>query len=376
MRHRARRQLLLALPALISQLGVICPARAGVEIGSRGEGGSVPRNVLGQSSCDHSLVSLRSVRELALRYSERRALEWQSRQKCFSCHTVLPAVLSSERIHPDIMASVDQRLANWDSNRVWYPEQAQASRSTELIMSLLAKAKAGQPIEPRFFQTLMQLQEGDGAWAWLDYDLHPWESDRGRVYGGTLAAIALVRSGAIHEASLQPMVSKLKAFLRAKAEQANSFLWEQMAVLWAEAEGAEVLGGEKSAALARKLVAIQHEDGGWSMNALGDWTKRGDRPVSSGSSSDGYASAFTLYVIKRWMASPEFAALPQATRDGTRAAFNRGVDWLLAHQATSGTWPSASVNRDNNFNHGLIEDAAAGFGAMVIAERIAEIPQR
>jgi len=327
------------------------------------------RNLFGQTQCDHALSDIQRVRELAVKYSVNRALKWQTQNQCFSCHTVLPAVLSAgNSVNPEILSSVERRLANFDQAPVWYPEQEKASRSTELIMSLLTQTQAGQTPKPEFFQKLMSLQEEDGAWAWLDYDLHPWESDRGRVYGATLASIALVRAGAIDNPAYAPMVSKIRSFLKSIAEDSNSFIWQKTATLWAEAEGVGALSSSKAAQIATEIMGLQHRDGGWSMNALGTWTKKGRRASSPGDKSDGYASAFNLYVIKRWMASSSFAGQSSGVKDQAKSVMNQGISWLLRNQKTSGTWESSSVNRDNAFNHGLIEDAAAGFGAMVLGD--------
>ena len=68
------------------------------------------------------------------------------------------------------------------------------------------------------------------------------------------------------------------------------------------------------------LLALQREDGGWSLRSLGDWKRPGVKTSNKPAESDGYATGLILYVLR------------QAGVPASREPLRRGVDWLKTHQ--------------------------------------------
>jgi squalene-hopene/tetraprenyl-beta-curcumene cyclase len=86
------------------------------------------------------------------------------------------------------------------------------------------------------------------------------------------------------------------------------------------------------------LLALQRPDGGWAMASLGDW-KRVDGVPLDRTTSDGYGTGFTIYVLRR---GGGIAA------DDPR--LQKGVLWLKTHQRTSGCWFTRSPYKNDELS--------------------------
>ncbi len=311
------------------------------------------------SFCNGLFRSASQVETRAVKYSEKKALKWQRENQCLSCHTVLTYAVGVEVPHRDLLTGVNSRLENWGRNELWYPERAAASLSTELIINLVIKSKSDGTVDPKFLRQLMQYQKADGGWDWLSFDLEPYESKRGRAYGAALVAMVMAKTGNLNKAEFQPMLEGLRKFLRATANSRSAFLWEKLSALWAEVEIKGVLtdenGGVSEENLLDKLFSHQNADGGWSMNDLGNWEKQGASAMAGADVTDGHATAFASFVVARVLKQRN--GLGQVYKD----RFLKGMKWLVSAQTADGSWDAVSLNRENRFNHSLMEDAATGF---------------
>jgi squalene-hopene/tetraprenyl-beta-curcumene cyclase len=101
----------------------------------------------------------------------------------------------------------------------------------------------------------------------------------------------------------------------------------------------------------RELLALQRDDGGWSLPSLGDWRRLDGRPNDKRAPSDGYATGLVLYVLRR--------AGVAATAEPVR----RGVTWLKANQRASGRWFTRSLNRDRGHS---ISNAGTAYAVMAL----------
>jgi squalene-hopene/tetraprenyl-beta-curcumene cyclase len=84
----------------------------------------------------------------------------------------------------------------------------------------------------------------------------------------------------------------------------------------------------------KELLALQREDGGWSLPSLGGWKRQGGKANDKRAPSDGYATGLVLYVLR------------QAGTPVTAGPVRRGVGWLKTNQRASGRWFTRSVNAD------------------------------
>ena len=118
------------------------------------------------------------------------------------------------------------------------------------------------------FENLWKLQftrgEGVGAWAWLYFDLAPWESDGAAYYGAALAAVAvgLAPDDYATSAGVQERLALLRAYLRQDSESRSPF--DRIMLLWASSELSGLLNSDEQQSIIRDVMSLQTSDGGWS----------------------------------------------------------------------------------------------------------------
>ena len=104
--------------------------------------------------------------------------------------------------------------------------------------------------------------------------------------------------------------------------------------------------------------ALEHQqpDGGFRLVDLGSWPSEDGTPPNE--ASDGYATAFTTFVLQR-LDSPRAAE-----------AIAHGVAWLEHNQKADGRWETLSPNKDRSdeeaFTRLLASDAATGFAVLAL----------
>jgi squalene-hopene/tetraprenyl-beta-curcumene cyclase len=83
---------------------------------------------------------------------------------------------------------------------------------------------------------------------------------------------------------------------------------------------------------------------------LGDWKRSDDKPQDT-TTSDGYATGFVLFVLRR-------AGIPAED-----PAVARGVAWLKSNQRETGRWFTRSLNRDSKH---FISHAGTAFAVLAL----------
>ena len=190
------------------------------------------------------------------------------------------------------------------------------------------------------FVNLWREQAGEGAnkgsWEWLDFKLEPWESKAARYYGAALAAVAVGSAPGYYTPGAEPAVDAKVALLRGylKENYAGQSLYNQTWALWASTASDGILTAEQRKALIAGLRAKQRDDGGWSLPALGSFTRSDGTPQEAG--SDGYATGLVLHVLQA----------AGVKKDDPAVA--KGLAWLVANQGGSGEWRAASLNKKRN----------------------------
>ena len=136
----------------------------------------------------------------------------------------------------------------------------------------------------------LQFRAGDlnGAWAWLNFHLEPWESGDAAYFGACLAAIAVGTEPGGYAAStdIQDRLKKLREFLQRGV--VTTPLFNRVMLVWASARLPGVLSAPERQAIVDALWSAQNADGGWSLMSLGQF-KRSDGTVLD-ASSDGYVA--------------------------------------------------------------------------------------
>jgi len=274
-----------------------------------------------------------------------------------------------------MLEGVRKRVALWNEVDPFYPDQTvglpktSESRGTEAILNALILANRDAHERQltsdtrQAFENLWKLQftrgEGAGAWAWLHFNLAPWESDGAAYFGAALAAVAVgvAPNGYATSAGIQESLGLLVTYLQQGAENRSPF--DRVMLLWASTELSGLLTRDEKQSIIRDVMRLQTSDGGWSLSSLGPWERRDGLPPDT--RSDGYATGLIAFVLQQAGVSP--------AQEDMRAA----LAWLVKNQdPISGGWLASSLNRERDPESdtgGLfMSDAATGFSVLALTQ--------
>src|SRR5256712_3016974 len=240
-----------------------------------------------------------------------------------------------------LLEGVARRVETYDAHQPFYDGsegKKTESRGTEGVLNALilssADAEGGrrEPSEPtgRARRRLGEPQRPEGGWGWLDFGVEPFESADAAYYGATLAALAIgtaPASSTTQATDATVGIEKLRGYLKDKF--ASQTLFNRAWVLLASTRLKDLLPGAQREALIVEIQRRQHDDGGWSLQALGTWTwgkpawrarAPGTPDASLLAQSDGYATGLIVYTLRT-------AGVPVE-----HPAVRTGSQWLRAHQ--------------------------------------------
>ena len=89
---------------------------------------------------------------------------------------------------------------------------------------------------------------------------------------------------------------------------------------------------------------------GWSAAGLGEW-KRTDKLEQDSTTSDGYGTGFSIFILRR------------TGVEANDPAIQKGITWLKTNQRESGRWFTRSLNRDNKH---YLTHVGSAFSVMAI----------
>ena len=306
----------------------------------------------------------------AATYLDDRAIWWKNWSvsdrdhdtSCASCHTTVPYALARPALRAalgettltfpetELQDDVSTRVALWNETNPYYPDQrfglpkSSESRGTESILNALVlssrDAREGHlnAETKKAFENLWKLQftrgDGTGAWAWLYFDLAPWESEGAAYFGAALAAIAVGIAPDQYASSteIEGQLASLREYLLENYADRSPF--DRVMLLWASSELSGLLTEEQSRLIADGILHLQNNDGGWSLTSLGSWDREdGYRPAPG---SDAYATGLIAFALQKSGVSPSEKNLGKA------------LDWLVKNQnPTEGYWPASSLNKEH-----------------------------
>ena len=333
--------------------------------------------------------------DAAAAYLDTRAAWWRtwplSRRdhdtSCASCHTTLPYALARSTLRStlgetgpsipeaELLGDVVKRVNLWNEVDPYYPDQrvglpkTSESRGVEAILNALIlssrDANAGQLSTEtrRAFENMWKLQftRGDlaGGWAWLYFNLAPWESEDAAYFGAALAAVAVGIAPEQYASSteIEKQVASLREYLLRDYKNRSPF--DKVMLLWASAELSGLLAEDQRKSVVDEILSLQNRDGGWSLTILGSWGEGEDGYVPD-SGSDGYATGLITFALQKAGVSPVQEKLDLA------------LEWLVSNQnPTGGHWSTSSLNkeRDLSTERGLLmSDAATAFAVMALMQ--------
>ncbi len=315
-------------------------------------------------------------RTRAAQYLDQRGEQWfnfgsshrgegESQSSCISCHSLLSYALArpvlrqlSNEPRPTkwetkLLEQTRRRVANWDKLdtpefQLMYDfdaDKKKQSRGTEAILNLLvlalddrARGRQDASADTKRARAILwetQLCEGanKGSWEWLNFGLDPWETDKARYMGASIAAIALGSVPGVNPGTtggdLHPGLLPLRYYLTKQYPSQN--LHNRVWLLWASTSIDGLLEPEEKGRLIKQIVAKQQESGGWSLGSLGQFARK---DVKQDTNPDGYATGLIVHVLQ----------LAGKSKDD--AAVAKGLAWLKANQDPTGAWRTASLNKN------------------------------
>jgi len=275
-------------------------------------------------------------------FLDTSALYWQKKKNCFSCHTNFPYLMArpllgaNDTAHRQVRAFAEAIV----SERWPAPEPndspAKVGFSTEVVgiaaaLALNDAATTGklENVTRTALDRMWTVLRDDGSFTWYEGAAPP--SEIGPHYGVTMALIGVgaAPDGYSDTPQAKAGVEQLCGYLR--NQPANSPHRAGM-LLWAASYFDDLLTTDDRRRRIHELCALQHEDGGWSLASLGNWTyEDGIRPATI--ESDGYGTGFVIYVLRR-------SGVPA---DDPR--IQSGIRWLMSNQRASGGWFTPSQTR-------------------------------
>jgi squalene-hopene/tetraprenyl-beta-curcumene cyclase len=293
--------------------------------------------------------------ESAVRFLDSASLEWQKTRKCFACHTnsaylyTRPAFGKDDPAHKEVRAFAEQLVRErWKDQGPRWDAEVVATASA-LAFNDAATTRKLHPLTREALDRMWTVQRKDGGWTWLKCNWPPMESDD--HYGVTLAALAVgvAPDDYAKTEAAKKGLDDIRRYLKANPP---TVIHHRAMLLWVSSYLDGFLSEAKKKAIIRELFALQKSDGGWNLATLGQWMREDDRDQDT-QTSDGYATGFVIYVLRR-------AGIP--ADDGR---IQKGVVWLKANQRESGRWFTRSLNRDNKH---FISHAGTAFALMALAE--------
>jgi hypothetical protein len=304
---------------------------------------------------------------------------------CVSCHTVAPYVMArpalaaalkeTEPTPParKLFDNVATRVRWWNEVAPFYPDQraglpkTSESRGTEAVLNALVLVTRDAHTRTLSAETkqafdhmwALQMRTGplDGAWAWLNFHLEPWESDGGAFFGAAMAALAVSRApdGYASSAAVKPGLDRLRAYISANFDKQNLFNRLTMVAAAPHFEGAAT--PLQRQALAQAVAGLQQPDGGWSLSRFGAFARVDKTELET--ASDGYATALAVIALQR------------AGSAGMEPQLARGLAWLGSHQEATGRWVATSLNKKRDPASDparFMNDAATAYAVVALAK--------
>jgi squalene-hopene/tetraprenyl-beta-curcumene cyclase len=295
-------------------------------------------------------------------------LSWAHTHQCFSCHTGYPYLLARTSVGDPKSAALlearrflEERVAAWDKGGKGkgYLKGQGIIESTEPVTEVVAIAATLalhdgqttgtlQPATRTALARMWDLQQADGSWTWNKEHLAPLEHDD--YYGAVYAAVGVGHApeGYAQSEDAQEGVARLRRYFE-KAPAPD--LHHKTYLLWASLALDGLMDKAERERTVKALLALQREDGGWSLPSLGAWKRLNGEPQARDAGSDGYATGLVLYVLR------------QAGVAATAEPIQRGVAWLKANQRESGRWFTRSLNRDGRH---YISNAGTAFAILAL----------
>jgi squalene-hopene/tetraprenyl-beta-curcumene cyclase len=301
-------------------------------------------------------------------FLDSATLSWMRSKQCFSCHTGYPYLLARTNVGDPKAAGLlearkflEERVAAWDrgGKGKGYLKGSGIIEVSEGVTEVVAIAATLalhdgqttgklQPATRTALARMWELQQADGSWNWNKEDLAPLEHDD--YFGAVYAALGVGHAPERYAQSetAREGVTRLVRYLE---KTPAPDLHHKTYLLWASLALDGLMDKAERQRTLKALLALQRDDGGWSLPSLGAWKRQNGKPQDTDPPSDGYATGLVVYVLR------------QAGVAATEKPLQRGVAWLKANQRESGRWFTRSLNRDGRH---YISNAGTAFAILAL----------
>lgn len=320
--------------------------------------------------------------EAAAAYLDQRQSWWatwptaarESDTYCISCHTSVPYALARPHLRRKsaqgeptaneraLLENIRKRVRDWQD----IGPKRESTRGSEAALNALVlsrydawSGKLGVDTRDAFDHLwAMQERNGErkGAWPWIVNGLQPWESGDSPFYGAALAAVAvgIAPESYASTSEIQENLKLLRGYFARHYDQQP--LLNRVTLLWASTYLPGLLEPQQKTALIEKVLALQHEDGGWSLASLGQWERHDGTTLAT--KSDGYATGLVTFTLQEAALSSEHKSL------------RMGLSWLLGNQnKIEGSWPGYSLNEEYDSSSDIgrfMRDAATAYAVLAL----------
>ncbi|MFN0198102.1 MAG: squalene--hopene cyclase [Planctomycetaceae bacterium] len=298
--------------------------------------------------------------EKALNFLDSAALDWQKSKGCMTCHTNYAFLYARPTV--DAEAPAHKEVRTFAENLVNVRWKESGPRwDAEVVATAAALAYNDSVTTNKLHETtkialdrMWTVQQEDGGFKWLLCGWPPMENDV--HYGATLAAIAAGVAPDDYKQTEQAQkgLEGIRKYL--KANPAPTLHHDAM-VLWASTYSDGLLTDDEQKAVVDKLLAAQHEDGGWGLASIYPW-ERADKTPQDTTTSDGYGTGFSIFILRT-------AGVP-----ADDARIQKGIAWLKSNQRASGRWYTRSLFKDSKH---FITHCGTAFAVMAIQSCEAEL---
>ena len=312
---------------------------------------------------------------LAADYLDARQKAWlawpeanKSGAPCVSCHSQLTYMLArpalraalSEKSPTEYEQSLSAAMRSRAAKKPAANPPSDGFGTDSVLQAYLLAVQDGANMSAetqQAFDRLWSTQMADGGFPWYNLNLDPWEMPESRVFGASIAALAVGSTPAENRnrAEVRQHTEALVRFLN-RDDAAQPF-HNRLMMLWASTKLPEVLPEARRKAAVDQARQTQQRDGGWSITSLGPWKAHPSAPLSEG--SNAYATAFTAFVLK------------QAGVAASDPMQKSALAWLRSHQTAEGYWDAASLNKKyepGSMMQSFMRDAATGFATLALLD--------
>lgn len=297
------------------------------------------------------------------RYINGRSADWMKTRNCLSCHTTISFAFGADRStntadnFEKIVKYIAPRVANGGPTQLWYSSDRAGISSLPTESVIYANLAVFNDIKIRNGQVsnftldalklMFSTQRKTGGWHWLDFNLQPFESLQGEVWGNALALLTIGLAQNVLKIDLDKDyvrdIKLLRDFLATRVPGAN--LQGQAMALYASTYNTGFLSHENKTLISQAIARAQGKDGSFSaikMLGFGD--------------DSGNAYATSIAII----------GLTQVS--GFQPEVSKASRWLISTIRVSNGqgifWQTPSVNKPGKQpNDTWATDAATGYAA-------------